>query len=96
MAQKKTPADITGPRCRNPIVAFGEGDGGFAQGEYAFTLSLTDTAACRSPFHPLRNKAQTWTLQTLRNILKMNQIEPFPKINHQIFGKEEKIVKSTS
>jgi hypothetical protein len=43
-------------------------DGGFAQGEYAFTLSLTDVATCWSEFCALKNKARTWTLQALESI----------------------------
>jgi hypothetical protein len=43
-------------------------DGGFAQGDYAFTLSLTDVATCWSEFRALRNKARTWTLQALESI----------------------------
>jgi hypothetical protein len=43
-------------------------DGGFAQGDYIFTLSLTDVATCWSEFRPLRNKAQKWTLKALQDI----------------------------
>jgi hypothetical protein len=44
-------------------------DGGFAQDEYAFTLSLTDVATCWSEFRALRNKARKWTLAALQSIL---------------------------
>jgi hypothetical protein len=43
-------------------------DGGFAQSDYAFTLSLTDVATCWSEFRSLKNKAQKWTLQALQDI----------------------------
>jgi hypothetical protein len=43
-------------------------DGGFAHGEYAFTLSLTDVATCWSEFRALKNKAQSWTLKALQHI----------------------------
>jgi transposase InsO family protein len=43
-------------------------DGGFIQDEYAFTLSLTDTATCWPEFRALRNKAQSWTVQALQDI----------------------------
>jgi hypothetical protein len=43
-------------------------DGGFAQGEYAFTLSITDVRVCWSEFRPLKNKAQKWTVQALQDI----------------------------
>ena len=37
-------------------------DGGYAEGEYAYTLSLTDVALCWSEFRALKNKARKWTL----------------------------------
>jgi hypothetical protein len=43
-------------------------DGGFVQGEYAFTPSLSDVATCWSEFRPLKNKARTWTLQAFQDI----------------------------
>jgi len=43
-------------------------DGGFAQGEYAFTLSITDVALCWSEFRALRNKARKWTLEAFEDI----------------------------
>jgi hypothetical protein len=45
-------------------------DGGFAQDEYAFTLSLTDVATCWSEFRALKNKAQKWTVEALQTILE--------------------------
>jgi transposase InsO family protein len=44
-------------------------DGGFACGEYAFTLSVTDVALCRSEFRALKNKAQRWTHAAFEDIL---------------------------
>ena len=43
-------------------------DGGYAQGEYAFTMSLTDVALCWSEFRALRNKARKWTEEALEDI----------------------------
>jgi hypothetical protein len=43
-------------------------DGGYAQGEYLYTLSATDVCLCRSEFRALKNKARTWTAQALDDI----------------------------
>ncbi|MDR1900203.1 MAG: transposase [Treponema sp.] len=43
-------------------------DGGYAAGEYAFTLSLTDVALCWSEFRALKNKARKWTQEALEDI----------------------------
>jgi transposase InsO family protein len=43
-------------------------DGGYPQGEYAFTMSLTDVALCWSEFRALRNKARRWTEEALQDI----------------------------
>jgi hypothetical protein len=43
-------------------------DGGFAQGEYAAALSLTDVALCWSEFRALKNKARKWTLEAFEDI----------------------------
>jgi hypothetical protein len=43
-------------------------DGGYAAGEYAYTLSLTDVCLCWSEFRALKNKARVWTEQALENI----------------------------
>jgi hypothetical protein len=43
-------------------------DGGFAHGEYAYTLSLTDVALCWSEFRALRNRARKWTLEAAEDI----------------------------
>jgi hypothetical protein len=43
-------------------------DGGYAAGEYAFTLSLTDVALCWSEFRALKNKARKWTGEALEDI----------------------------
>jgi hypothetical protein len=43
-------------------------DGGYAAGEYAFTLSATDAALCWSEFRALRNKARKWTVEALEDI----------------------------
>lgn len=43
-------------------------DGGYAAGEYAFTLALTDVCLCWSEFRALRNKARAWTERSLDDI----------------------------
>jgi len=43
-------------------------DGGYASGEYAFTLSLTDVCLCWSEFRAIKNKARVWTEQALEDI----------------------------
>ena len=43
-------------------------DGGYAKGEYLFTLSLTDVCLCWSEFRALRNKARVWTEQAVDDI----------------------------
>jgi transposase InsO family protein len=43
-------------------------DGGYAQGEYLFTLSATDVCLCWSEFRALKNKARTWTEKALEDI----------------------------
>jgi hypothetical protein len=43
-------------------------DGGYAAGEYAFTLSVTDVALCWSEFRALKNKARKWTQEALEDI----------------------------
>ncbi|GHU44655.1 integrase [Spirochaetia bacterium] len=43
-------------------------DGGYAEGEFAYTLSLTDVALCWSEFRALRNKARKWTLEQFEDI----------------------------
>ena len=43
-------------------------DGGYAKGEYLFTLSATDVCLCWSEFRALKNKARTWTEQALEDI----------------------------
>jgi hypothetical protein len=43
-------------------------DGGFAQSDYTFTLSLTDVATCWSEFRALKNKARKGTVQALKDI----------------------------
>ncbi|GHU52471.1 integrase [Bacilli bacterium] len=43
-------------------------DGGYAEGEYAYTLSLTDVALCWSEFRALKNKARKWTLEQFEDI----------------------------
>ena len=43
-------------------------DGGYAQGEYLFTLSATDVCLCRPEFRSLKNKARVWTEKALENI----------------------------
>jgi transposase InsO family protein len=45
-------------------------DGGYAKGEYLFTLSVTDVCLCRSEFRALKNKARAWTEQALDDIRK--------------------------
>jgi hypothetical protein len=46
-------------------------DGGFACGEYAYTLSVTDVALCWPEFRALRNKARTG-----RPFLSLRRDEP--------------------
>jgi hypothetical protein len=43
-------------------------DGGYASGEYLFTLSATDVCLCWSEFRALKNKARTWTEKALEDI----------------------------
>ena len=43
-------------------------DGGYAQGEYLFSLSVTDVCVCWSEFRALKNKARTWTEKALDDI----------------------------
>ena len=43
-------------------------DGGYAAGEYLFTLSATDVCLCWSEFRALKNKARTWTEKALEDI----------------------------
>jgi hypothetical protein len=43
-------------------------DGGYAAGEYAFTLSVTDVALCWPEFRALKNKARKWTQEALEDI----------------------------
>jgi len=43
-------------------------DGGYAAGEYLFTLSATDVCVCWSEFRALKNKARTWTETALEDI----------------------------
>jgi hypothetical protein len=43
-------------------------DGGFACGEYTYTLSVTDVALCWSEFRALKNKAQRWTHAAFEDI----------------------------
>ena len=43
-------------------------DGGYAAGEYLFTLSATEVCLCRSELRALKNKARTWTENALEDI----------------------------
>jgi hypothetical protein len=43
-------------------------DGGYAAGEHAYTLSLTDVCLCWSEFRALKNKARKWTLEAVEDI----------------------------
>jgi len=43
-------------------------DGGYAVGEYLFTLSATDVCLCWSEFRALKNKARKWTEEALEDI----------------------------
>jgi hypothetical protein len=43
-------------------------DGGYAAGEYAFTLSATDVALCWPEFRALRNNARKWTVEAMEDI----------------------------
>jgi transposase InsO family protein len=43
-------------------------DGGYAKGEYLFTLSATDVCLCWSEFRASKNKARTWTETALQDI----------------------------
>jgi transposase InsO family protein len=43
-------------------------DGGYAKGEYLFTLSATDVCLCWSEFRALKNKARAWTEKALEDI----------------------------
>ena len=43
-------------------------DGGYAAGEYLFTLSATGVCLCWSEFRALKNKARVWTEQALEDI----------------------------
>ena len=43
-------------------------DGGYAQGEYLYTLSTTDVCLSWSEFRALKNKARKWTEQALEDI----------------------------
>jgi hypothetical protein len=43
-------------------------DGGYAKGEYLYTLSATDVCLCWSEFRVLKNKARTWTEKALDDI----------------------------
>jgi hypothetical protein len=43
-------------------------DGGYAAGEYLFTLSATDVCLCWSEFRALKNKARSWTEKALDDI----------------------------
>jgi hypothetical protein len=43
-------------------------DGGYAAGEYLFTLSVTDVCLCWSEFRALKNKARAWTEKALQDI----------------------------
>ena len=43
-------------------------DGGYAAGEYLYTLSATDVCLCWSEFRALKNKARSWTEKALDDI----------------------------
>jgi hypothetical protein len=45
-------------------------DGGYAAGEFLFTLSATDVCLCWSEFRALKNKARKWTQEALDDIRK--------------------------
>lgn len=50
-------------------------DGGDASGEFAHTLDLTDVATCWTETEAVRNKAQVWVFEALKD---MEQRLPFP------------------